>query len=236
MARLSETALNTEFVDLLMRSAGSAGLSLTRTQAQLLGLHIRLLLRWNTRLNLTRITGTEEIIVKHILDSLLPAKCLPSSGKALDVGAGAGFPGMPLKIFYPDLRMVLLDSSRRKASFLANAAATLGLEGIRAVHGRWQDFAKAAENTAKLQLITMRAVRLEPQHIISLASMTLAPGGIFAWWGGCPSSTETGDEGCGHEPVERNYPNIEFLGAYSYPLPGLDRQRAVRLWKKTGPG
>jgi 16S rRNA (guanine527-N7)-methyltransferase len=227
------TALDAEFTDLILKSTRKAGISLTERQADLFSLHIQLLLQWNTRLNLTRITVMEQIIVKHLLDSLLPAKFLTSSGNALDVGTGAGFPGIPLKIFYPGLQMLLLDSSRKKVSFVANAAAALGLKGIRAVHGRWQDFLKAEENIDKLQLITMRALRLEPQHITSLASMTLAPGGLFAWWGGCHPG-EIGNSGCGREPFEGNYRNVEFLGAFSYPLPGLERQRAVWVWKKTG--
>ena len=124
------TALDNEFTDLILKFTGKAGIALTERQAQLLSLHIQLMLEWNPRLNLTRITGREEIIVKHLLDSILPAKFLPSSGHALDVGTGAGFPGIPLKIVYPDLQMVLLDSSRKKVSFLAAVAAALGLKGI----------------------------------------------------------------------------------------------------------
>ena len=225
--------MDTEFTDLILNLTGRAGVSLTQRQAQLFSLHIQLMLEWNTRLNLTRITAREEIIVKHLLDSLLPAKFLPSSGKALDVGTGAGFPGIPLKIFHPDFQMLLLDSSRKKVSFLANVAAALGLRGIRAAHGRWQDLPGAEENIDKFQLITMRAVRLEPEHITSLASTALAPGGLFAWWGGCRAE-EIGDQSCGREPFEANYRGIEFLGAFSYPLPGLERQRAVWVWKKTG--
>jgi 16S rRNA (guanine527-N7)-methyltransferase len=223
--------LDTEFSDLILKYCGRAGISLTRKQAQLLSLHIQLLLQWNTRLNLTRITAREEIIVNHLLDSILPAKFLPSSGNALDVGTGAGFPGIPLKIVYPDLGMLLLDSSRKKVSFLATAAASLGLKGLRAVHGRWQDFPQAQGCDQKLQLITMRAVRLEPEHITSLASKALAPGGLFAWWG------DTGWDECAE--FERKFPDcdrrtIEFLGAFGYPLPGIKRQRALWVWKKTG--
>jgi 16S rRNA (guanine527-N7)-methyltransferase len=221
-----------EFIDLILKSTAQSGISLTQDQARLFSIHIELLLRWNTRLNLTRITRIEDIIVKHLLDSILPLKFLPSAGNALDVGTGAGFPGIPLKIFCPGLQMILLDSSRKKVSFLANVAAALGMQGIRAVHGRWQELAKTAENTAKLQLITMRAVKLEPQHITFLASVTLAPGGYFAWWGGCSPDLEAGDKGCGTRPFEEKCGNVEFVGAYGYALPGVERQRAVWIWKK----
>jgi 16S rRNA (guanine527-N7)-methyltransferase len=230
-AAFKGTTLDTGFTDLILEFTGKAGISLTQRQAQLLSLHIQLLLQWNTRLNLTRITAREEIIVKHLLDSILPAKFLPSSGSALDVGTGAGFPGIPLKIVSPGLQTLLLDSSRKKVSFLATVAASLGLKGIRAMHGRWQDFPQAEQNLDKLQLITMRAVKLEPEHITSLASMTLAPGGLFAWWGG-PGEVD-GSE-CGRKTFDGNYRDIEFQGAFSYLLPGIERQRAVWVWKKTG--
>jgi 16S rRNA (guanine527-N7)-methyltransferase len=224
------TTLDTGFTDLILEFTGNAGISLTESQAQLLSLHIRLLLQWNSRLNLTRITDTQQIIVKHLLDSIVPAKFLPSSGNCLDVGTGAGFPGIPLKIVHPDLQTILLDSSRKKVSFLATVAATLGLKGIRAVHGRWEDFTQAEENVGKFQLITMRAVRLEPGHITSLASTALAPGGRFASWGG---PGELGGNGCGgRTPFAEKSREIEFLGAFGYPLPGIERQRAVWIWKK----
>jgi 16S rRNA (guanine527-N7)-methyltransferase len=229
-----ENPFNAELADIILQSTGKAGISLTQQQAQLFGLHIQLLLQWNTRFNLTRITALEAVIVKHLLDSLLPAKFLPSTGNALDVGTGAGFPGIPLKILYPALRMHLLDSSRKKVSFLANVAAALGLCGIKAVHGRWQDFHEA-EKISGFQLITMRALKFEPEHIASLAATTLAPGGLFAWWGTCPPG-EIGGKDCGPGHFEGDYRNFEFLGAFSYPLPGIERQRAVWVWKKTGIG
>jgi 16S rRNA (guanine527-N7)-methyltransferase len=223
--------LETEFSDSILKFTGKAGISLTEGQAKLLDMHIRLLLQWNTRINLTRITGREEIMVKHLLDSILPAKFLPLSGNALDVGTGAGFPGIPLKIVSPDLRMILLDSSRKKISFLAAVTAALGLEGIRAMHGRWQDLLQAKQNLDKFQLIMMRAVRLEPEHITCLASKALAPGGFFAWWG---NSGEVEGKGFDAEPVDGNYGDIEFMDAFSYLLPGIKRERVVWIWRKTG--
>ncbi|MEN6437714.1 MAG: 16S rRNA (guanine(527)-N(7))-methyltransferase RsmG, partial [Syntrophobacter sp.] len=153
------------FTALIMDYAGRVGLHLSREQADLCRMHIELMLEWNHRLNLTRITIQEETIVKHLLDSLLPATALPASGNALDVGTGAGFPGIPLKILHPGLEFTLLDASRKKVSFLAVVVAKLGLKGIHPVHGRWEDFAQAPGNRMRFSLITMRAVRLEPRHL-----------------------------------------------------------------------
>jgi 16S rRNA (guanine527-N7)-methyltransferase len=230
--------LDNEFTDLILKFACEAGIVLTERQARLLSRHIQLMLEWNLRLNLTRITRREEIIVKHLLDCILPAKFLPSSGYALDVGTGAGFPGIPLKIVYPDLQVVLLDSSRKKVSFLAAVAAALGLKGIRVLHGRWQDLSKIEEHANKFALITMRALRLEPEHIRSLASTVLGPGGVLAWWGaGDQERLTDGWAGCGgSENVKTNYCDMEFVDDLKYLLPGIKQLRAVWLWRKTGIG
>ncbi len=223
-----------EFSDLILKFSGKAGIAITEKQAQLLSRHIQIMLEWNLRVNLTRITESEEIIVKHLLDSIVPAKFLPSSGYALDVGAGAGFPGIPLKILYPGLQMVLLDSSRKKVSFLSAAAAALGLKGIRALHGRWQDLVKAEGHLNKFELITMRALRLEVEHLTRLAPLVLAPGGVLAWWGmGNGKRFAGGWVGCGDfETAKRNYPDMEFQGDLNYLLPCMERRRAVWLWRK----
>ena len=228
------TALDNEFINLILKSAGKAGIELTERRAQLLSRHIQLMIEWNLRLNLTRITGREEIIVKHLLDSILPAKFLPSSGCALDVGTGAGFPGIPLKIVYPDLQMVLLDSSRKKVSFLAAVAATLGLKGIRVLHGRWQDFSKVEEHANAFELITMRALKLEPEHITCLASTVLVAGGVLAWWGVGDAERLAGHGGS--QTCKRNYRDMEFQDGLKYSLPGIKQLRAVWLWRKTGIG
>ncbi|SPF51371.1 Ribosomal RNA small subunit methyltransferase G 1 [Syntrophobacter sp. SbD1] len=218
------TALTNEFADLILEFTGKAGISITEKQALLLSRHIQIMLEWNPRLNLTRITGPEEIIVKHLLDSILPAKFLPKSGHALDIGTGAGFPGVPLKIVNPDLQIVLLDSSRKKVSFLAAMTAALGLKGIRPLHGRWQDFSKAEDQANKFDLITMRAVKLEAEHITGLAPALLAPAGVLAWWGAGEERT------AGHAEFEG--PNMEFQGDFEYLLPGMKQRRAVWIWKK----
>ena len=222
--------LDNEFADFILKFTEKAGVALTEQQAHLLSLHIQLMLQWNTRLNLTRITGREEIMVKHLLDSILPAKFLPSSGNALDVGTGAGFPGIPLKIVYPGLDMILLDSSTKKVSFLATVAAALGLKKIRALHGRWQDFSRAGEHLHKFQLITMRAIKLEPEHISSLASMVLAPGGFFAWWGSAGEGYADGGTG---RLAGKTYGDMVFQGDFNYLLPGIQQKRSVCIWRKT---
>ncbi|MGC9197173.1 MAG: 16S rRNA (guanine(527)-N(7))-methyltransferase RsmG [Syntrophobacteraceae bacterium] len=221
---LSEEA----FADFILHRAKGAQIELTEAQAALLSRHVQIMLEWNSRFNLTRITTPEEVVVKHILDSIAPAKYLPSAGKALDVGAGAGFPGIPLKIVNRGLSMVLLESSGKKVAFLTAAAAALGLEEITALHGSWQDFRQNKENRNKYQLIVMRALRAEPEHISRLASGLLAPGGVFARW---EVLDPQGREDLRAKEVKGPI-DMEFHGDFGYSLPGVTRGRAVRLWKK----
>lgn len=218
-----ERLMKTGFTNLILDYAGQANLHLSGRQAELCRMHIELMLEWNQRLNLTRITTQEETIVKHLLDSLLPSSALPTSGNALDVGTGAGFPGIPLKILSPDLEFTLLDSSRKKVSFLSVVIGRLGLKGLHAVHGRWEDFALVGESKNKFDLITMRAVRLGPQHLSSLASEALCNNGLFAWWAG-PESEALSVETAG---------GVIAQASYSYSLPGISRPRSVLIWKKS---
>lgn len=229
----AKAASGDEFAALVLESAGEAGVALTGKQALLLSRHIQIMLRWNSRLNLTRITDREEIIIKHILDSIVPAKFLPSSGHALDVGTGAGFPGIPLKIVHPGLRMVLLESSRKKVSFLTAAAAALGIEGISALHGRWQEFS-AGGHAEKFQLVTMRALRLETEEIHRLASLVLAPGGVLACWKAAEAKPPAGGPEGGEDfrTGRKNYGDVQLEGDISYSLPGIKQRRAIRLWRK----
>ena len=222
-----ESVNQNNFTQLILKFSLAAGISISEGQAQSFSRHMELMLEWNRRLNLTRITAHEEIIVKHLLDSILPARFLPSSGNALDVGTGAGFPGVPLKILNPGLDMVLIDASRKKTSFLTAASATLGLHGIRATHGRWEDFAREDGNKSSFQLITMRAVKLESTHLQVLARQALTPGGIFAWWAG-PEADEKSSE-----LLREEFSGLEMRGREHYTLPGIARQRSVWLWRRT---
>jgi 16S rRNA (guanine527-N7)-methyltransferase len=215
-----------DFAELILKYTEPAGISLSTEQAGLCSLHIGLMLEWNRRLNLTRITDPDEIVVKHLLDSILPAQVLPRFGPTLDVGTGAGFPGVPLKIFNPDLEVILLDASRKKVSFLAALTARLGLRDIRAVHGRWEELAGSVNQKNRLQLVTMRAVRLEAGHLSILAPQLLRPGGMFAWWGGPESDEEA------QALSENEYPNLEALGSFQYTLPGLSKPRSIWMWKR----
>lgn len=103
-----------------------------------------LIQEWNEKINLTAITDDEGIMKKHFIDSIKVFNFpeLHNAKSVVDIGTGAGFPGVPMKIVRPDMEIVLLDSLMKRVNFLNEVIAKLGLEGIKAVHGRAEDFAK----------------------------------------------------------------------------------------------
>lgn len=223
----SERVLDEEvFAERLTARARKAGLELSTEQAVLSARHVKLMLEWNRRVNLTRITEPEEVITRHVLDALIPGLSLPQRGWALDVGTGPGFPGIPLKILHPDLQMVLLEANHKKVSFLKVVVAGLKLAGVTVLHGRWEDWDSLDVRLTRQEygLITMRAVRMEKAHLDRLAARALGRGGLFAWWAGPEESSSlsfhTSDTG------------LALQGEIPYtPDPSLKPRRVV-LWRK----
>ncbi|MCL1952028.1 MAG: 16S rRNA (guanine(527)-N(7))-methyltransferase RsmG [Oscillospiraceae bacterium] len=145
-----------------------------------------ILLRENAKHNLTAITEPEEIRQKHFADSLAlldDEPCpLPPDASLLDVGAGAGFPGMPLKIARPDLRLTLLEATGKKAAFLSLLARELGLEA-EVVHGRAETLAHDAAYREQFDAVVARAVAALPT-LCELCLPFVKPGGVFAAYKG----------------------------------------------------
>ena len=121
------------------------------------------LLDWNTRINLTAITDPEEVLIKHFLDSLSLLIVYDRPGaRLLDIGAGAGFPGLPLKIMRPQWQVVLLEATGKKVTFLRHMIEVLHLAGVEAVHGRAEELGHKAEYRASFDVVTARAVASLP--------------------------------------------------------------------------
>ncbi len=138
---------------------------------------------WNRRLNLTTITGYEDVQTKHFLDSLTVTLALkrPESGRdchVIDVGTGAGLPGIPLKILWPEIRLVLLDATAKKATFLHHLKQKLGLEDIEIVVGRAEEIAHEVKYRDRFDVVLSRAVARLPA-LIELTLPFCAIGGRF---------------------------------------------------------
>lgn len=136
-----------------------------------------ILCEWNEKMNLTGITEINEVNLKHFFDSLTLSKVVELENKSLcDVGSGAGFPAIPLKIAFPTLEIVMVDSLNKRINFLNEVINQLGLEGIKAVHSRAEEFTEA--NRESFDIVTARAVaRLN--ILIELCSGLVKKGGSF---------------------------------------------------------
>ena len=136
------------------------GIALNDTQKQQFIAFYEYLAEKNKVMNLTGITEFQEVLVKHFLDSLACVKAVDMTkvSKIMDIGTGAGFPGIPLKIVYPELEVVLLDSLNKRVKFLNAVIEKLQLKGIRAIHGRAEDYAKQQEYREQFDLCVSRAV------------------------------------------------------------------------------
>ncbi len=116
------------------------GIKLDKNQENQFKTYFSLLIETNKRMNLTAITEGKDVVVKHFLDSVLPEKFLPQNSKVVDVGSGAGFPAIPLKIVRPDLQICMVDSLNKRIGFLDEVISALNLKNAGAVHARAEDF------------------------------------------------------------------------------------------------
>jgi 16S rRNA (guanine527-N7)-methyltransferase len=167
----------------LILGAKKLGLPLNPKQVEQFHIYYQELITWNERINLTAITDYEEVQIKHFLDSLTVTLALkqPIGGEGLrliDVGAGAGFPGIPLKILLPAIKLTLLEATAKKAAFLQHLRHKLGLDDVEIVVGRAEDIAHETQYREKFDIVLSRAVASLP----TLAELTLpfcAIGGSF---------------------------------------------------------
>ncbi len=204
------------------------GININKEQQEQFEKYYDLLVEWNSFMNLTGITDYEEVLVKHFLDSLALFHEHPYQEglSLLDMGTGAGFPGIPLKIVYPDLKVTLVDSLNKRIKFLNEVINALGLTGIEAIHARAEELARKEEHREKYDLVVSRAVA----RTVSLAEFCLPyakVGGYFI-----PYKSGTIEE----ELKEANY-SFEVLGAKlqevkTFSIPNSDMNRTLFIVKK----
>jgi 16S rRNA (guanine527-N7)-methyltransferase len=193
------------------------GLRLDAEQLRLLGRHVDLLLKWNKSINLTAITQPDEVVEKHVLDSLAVVPVLPS-GSLLDAGTGAGFPGIPAAIARPDLEVVLVDSVQKKVAFLKNVLAELRLPKVKALAVRLQGN-PAQEELPRVHAAVSRAYAA-PREWLTLAEQYVLPGGVAICMLG-PT-----------EEVPRAVGGLHLEETLGYALPYSGARRRLAIYKR----
>ncbi len=155
-------------------------LEITGRQADQLDRYAQLLVEWNEKMNLTAITDPEGVLVKHLMDSLTVLRSLPAAGekvRLIDVGTGAGFPGIPLAVMREELELTLLDSLNKRLVFLEAVCRALGLEA-RCVHARAEEAGRQKAHREKYNVATARAVAALPA-LCEYCLPLVVPGGVF---------------------------------------------------------
>lgn len=216
----------TEFQKILAENAAQAGFELSALQLEQFEKYYEMLVETNKVMNLTALTEPQDVAVKHFVDSLMAyADYFP--GKVLaDVGTGAGFPGIPLKIYCPSLKVVLIDSLAKRLNFLQRVIAELGLKDIECVHLRAEDAGKNPAHREKYDIVTARAVaRLSvlSEYCLPLVKV----GGVFVALKGAKYQEEIAAAG-----KALNVLGGKLIEAKKVELPGLNDGRAVVTIKK----
>ena len=211
-----------DFRDELLRAAEEYGLELNEQQIDRFVIYYELLIEWNKKMNLTAITAPDEAAVKHMIDSLTcyDEKYFTQGCKVIDVGTGAGFPGLPLKIFEPSIKLTLLDSLNKRIKFLETVTAELGLSEVTCIHARAEEGARQKNLRENFDVAVSRAVAQLPV-LLEYTLPFVKKGGYFIALKGMRYQEE----------ADWSKKALEVLGGGNMEivpkkLPGLDDKRA----------
>jgi len=220
-------ALSNPSMQTFLEGVHRLGLELSQQQ---LGQFLRYreeLLDWNTRINLTAISDPDEVLLKHFLDSLslLMAYDAPNA-RLLDIGAGGGFPGIPLKIVRPQWQIVLLEATGKKVRFLQHCIDTFQLQNVVAVQGRAEELAHKAEYRASFDVVTARAVASLPTLLEYAAPFCRVGGQIIL-----PKKGDLAEELAQGKRAARQV-GASFKTDVPVSLPGLEDGRRLLVWEQ----
>jgi 16S rRNA (guanine527-N7)-methyltransferase len=198
----------------IVEGAQALGITVHAGQADQFAAHARILQEWNRKMNLTAIASPMDMAVKHFLDSIVSSRYIKPGSHLLDVGSGAGFPGIPLKVIMPSLNVTLVDATRKKISFLQHVIRQLQLEGIAAIHSRIENLEQ--KRVGRFDVIVCRAFS-SLDDFVEKSLPLLTPEGLLMAYKG---------RGLGND-LEQASPRRG--GAALYPVTGKGFQTELRM-------
>ena len=215
-----------EFSELMIDYGREINIVFTEEQLQKFYQYMNLLIEWNEKINLTAIVEPKEIILKHFIDSLTIIKYIEPNKSVIDIGTGAGFPGIPVKIMREDLDITLLDSLNKRIYFLNEVIQKLELKNITAVHARIEEYAKNKKYRESFDVATSRAVA----NLTTLSEYML-PMVALKGMAICMKGSEISEE------ISKSKNSIKLLGGKidkieEFTLPKSDNKRNLILIKK----
>jgi 16S rRNA (guanine527-N7)-methyltransferase len=211
--------------NLLLEGAKTFGIHLDERAVEAFDLYLKELLKWNQKINLTAIQSEKGIVLKHFLDSFSAYPYLPKHSSILDIGSGAGFPGIPLKIIQPTLEMTLIDSVRKKVDFQRHIIRMLGLKEMETIHGRVQDKEICQGWGGRFDVILSRAFS-DFQTLLTLSFPFLREGGMVIAMKGEVERTEI------QHFTETEGSRYHLQGTVPLTLPFSTFKRTILLFKK----
>ncbi len=218
---------NNTSLTMFLEGVSQLGLTLSDAQIEQFLTYRTELLDWNTRMNLTAITNPEEVLVKHFLDlsTLLPLIDKPRL-RLLDIGTGAGFPGLPLKIVRPRWSVTLLEATGKKVTFVNHVIETLHLTDAIAVHGRAEELAHKPEYRARFDVVTARAVAAIPT-LLEYSAPYSRVGGLIIF----PKKGDLTDELAQGKRAAK-FVGATFKAEKTLSLSGLPDERSLFVWEQ----
>lgn len=215
-----------EFYKKMKESLKELNIELSEKQLKQFYDYMNILIEWNKIMNLTNITEPSEVVQKHFVDSLTALKTIKEDDCIIDVGTGAGFPGIPIKIAFPETRVTLLDSLNKRIKFLEEVINKLELKNIETIHGRAEELAHNKEHREKYDKAIARAVA--PLNVLSEYLLPFVKKGGYAI---CMKGIK------GKEEAENGENAIKILGGEiinirEFNLPNTDMERTIIEIKK----
>jgi 16S rRNA (guanine527-N7)-methyltransferase len=204
-----------EFAAYLSQGLETLNLKISDHKAQLMAMHAKELMQWNKKINLTAIKEPLHIVEKHFIDCIAASVFIEGKKSIIDLGSGGGFPGIPLKIINPELKVVLIDSSRKKVNFLKHVIRLLNLKNIDAIHSRVQDLQENHLYKNQFDSVISRAFT-NLTDFVELAMPFLKPEGIIYAMKGKKVKNEITTELTKKFDIKNNFYKLPFEQSERY--------------------